>query len=211
MDSCAEYSPLRRRRLPARSLAVFLLTLALSACAPPPVRIDATQAEAGQLERERLIRADTDWAFRGRVALSARGQGGSGRIDWRQSGEDFEVRLTAPVTGQSWRLSRRDGQVSLEGLEGGRREGRDAEALLLDATGWRIPVDAMRQWVRGARAQGFSRLDFDGQGRPALLEQGGWSVEFRDWGRDELPMPGRVIARRGDASVRLIVDAWESR
>ncbi|MFT3805939.1 lipoprotein insertase outer membrane protein LolB [Arenimonas sp.] len=211
MVSCAESSSPRRRIRPANWLAAGLLALLTAACAPPPVRIDTARAEALQAERERSVLAETDWGFSGRVALSARGQGGSGRIEWRQSGEDFDLRLTAPVTGQSWNLSRRSGQVRLEGLEGGVREGRDAEALLLEATGWRIPVDSMRHWVRGARTDGPSRMEFDATGHPALLEQGGWAVEFRDWGRGQPPRPGRLYARQSEATVRLIIDAWTGR
>lgn len=192
-----------------RWLAAFLLALVAAACAPSSTRIDAVQAEARQADREQIIRAKTDWALRGRVALSSRGQGGSGRIDWRQSGEDFELRLTAPVTGQSWLLSRRGDRIRLDGLQGGPREGRDAEAMLLEATGWRIPVDSMREWVRGARGRGEYRLDFDGRGRLSVLEQAGWVVEFRDWDDSEPSMPGRVYARRADATVRLIIEDWE--
>lgn len=204
----AEYSPLRCRFLPVRWLGLGLLSMALAACAPAPARIDAASAESRQLDRERLLGAETQWSFRGRVALSARGQGGSGRIDWRQSGEDFDVRLTAPVTGQSWLLSRRAGRVRLEGLEGGAREGADAEAMLLEATGWRIPIDSMDEWVRGVRSQGASRLEFDDRGHPSLLEQGGWAVEFRNWDGADPPRPGRVYARQADATVRLIIDTW---
>lgn len=66
----------------------------------------------------------------------------------------------------------------------------------------------MRNWVRGARAEGGSRLDFDAEGRPSLLQQRGWTVEFRDWDRSEPPRPGRIYARQGDATVRLVVDEW---
>lgn len=203
----AEHTPLHRR-LPLFFWVLSIL-LALVACAPAPVRIGATQAEAAQVERERLLLGQTNWTLRGRVALSAGRQGGSGRIEWRQQGEDFDLRLTAPVTGKSWLLSRRGARVRLEGMEGGPREGGDAQALLLEATGWRIPVDSLRDWVRGARTRGEGRLDFDAEGRPALLQQGGWAIEFRDWRPGDPSQPGRIYARQGDASVRLVIDAWE--
>ena len=33
-----------------------------------------------------MLAARTDWGFSGRVAYSQAGQGGSARIDWRQTG-----------------------------------------------------------------------------------------------------------------------------
>lgn len=206
MVSRAEHTPLQCR-LPL-FFRVVAVTWALAACAPASLKIDAVQAEAAQAAREQILIAQTQWSLTGRVALSAGGQGGSGRIEWRQQGEDFDLRLTAPVTGKSWLLSRHGGRVRLEGLEGGPREGNDAEVLLFEATGWRIPVDSLRDWVRGARTGAEGRLDFDTEGRPTLLQQGGWAIEFRDWRPGDPPQPGRVYARQGDASVRLVIDAW---
>jgi outer membrane lipoprotein LolB len=99
--------------------------------------------------------------------------------------------------------------VTLEGLEGGARTGTDAEALLQEATGWRIPVGAMAAWARGARASGTaSELGVDALARPALLQQDGWTIEYRAWFEGAPPLPQKVFARQGEASVRLVVDAW---
>jgi outer membrane lipoprotein LolB len=149
-----------------------------------------------------------DWSFSGRVAVSNDGNAGNARIEWTQRGQDFEIRLTAPITGQGWKLRRVGAAVSLEGLEGGVRRGADAEALLQQATGWRIPVAAMSAWVRGQRAGADARLDFSPDGLPATLAEAGWSVEYRAWNREALPMPSKLFARRDTASVRLIIDRW---
>jgi outer membrane lipoprotein LolB len=195
----------------AGRVAAALCLLALSACAPVAPRIPAVADEAAQQAREAALSARTDWAFRGRVAISQGGQGGNAGIRWRQQGADFDIELSAPVTRQSWRLASRAGQVTLAGLEGGELRGTDAEALLLEATGWRIPVAAMASWARGARGRG-SRAEFssDPQGRPATLLQDGWSVEYRSWFPGDPPLPQKVFARQGEAGVRLVVEAWDA-
>jgi outer membrane lipoprotein LolB len=203
---------------PASSpLARFLLACALfallPACAPRVVRTtppaDAERAEAMQLERERTLAADASWSFAGRIALSSGQAGGSGRLDWAQDGADFDVRLSAPVTRQGWRLHRVGERVRLEGLDGGPREGVDAEALLQEATGWRLPIADLPAWVRGVRGNGTqARVEYDADGRLAVLEQSGWRVEYRGWSADPLPMPTKIHARRADASVRLAIESW---
>ena len=101
--------------------------------------------------------------------------------------------------------------MPLEGLEGGTREGDDAEALLLEATGWRIPVTAMAAWARGARAPGARRARQSTRraGRRDSAQQG-WTIEYRGWFAGEPPLPQKVFARQGEASVRLVVDAWDA-
>ncbi len=191
-----------------------LLALWLAACAPVTVRptgsINSERAMAAQVKREAVLAAQSDWSFSGRVALSQGKDGGSGRIDWVQRGADFDIRLAAPITRQSWRLHGHSGEVRLEGLDGGVREGSDAEALLLAATGWRIPVDAMARWVRGARAAGDATLEFDASSRPARLIQQGWDVDYRQFDSAEPGLPTKLFARQGDASVRLVIDRWSA-
>ncbi|KFL37151.1 lipoprotein insertase outer membrane protein LolB [Arenimonas donghaensis] len=186
------------------------LVVAVAACAPAPVR---TRVDAGllaaQAAHEAALLAQPDWQLQGRLAVSAAGEGGSGRIDWVQHGEDFDIRLSAPVTRASWRLQGGPGQARLEGLDGGPLAGSDARELLAQATGWDIPVQALAYWVRGSRAPGPAQIEFGPEGRPALIVQQGWTVEYRDWTTDAAPRPRRVFARRDEASVRLAVDAWE--
>jgi outer membrane lipoprotein LolB len=185
--------------------------LLLAGCAPTPTRPAAVADEAAQTAREAALAQRADWGFRGRVAISQGNNGGNAGIAWHQHGADYEVELSAPITHQSWRLASKSGRVSLSGLDGGEREGSDAEALLLEATGWRIPVAAMSDWARGARGRGsVAEFSSDPEGRPATLLQDGWSIEYRGWFAGDPPLPQRVFARQGEASVRLVVESWDT-
>lgn len=200
-------------------VASLAAAFALAGCAVAPVRAplpplppsQQAAAAARQDAREAALALVPDWRLQGRVALTNGSRGGSGRLEWTQRGAGFEVVLSAPVTRQGWRLAGAPGDAVLEGLEGGPRHGPEAAALLREATGWEIPVDALSRWVRGVRAgSGRARMEFTGDGRLARLEQDGWTLDYADWrpqaGGIELPM--RVTASRDAARVRLIVDAW---
>lgn len=175
-------------------------------------------AMAQQQAREARLQAMPGLSFSGRVALSNGRDSGSGRIDWRQSGDDYEVTLSAPVTRQSWRLTGDAGGARIEGIQGGPREGDDVVALLRDTTGLHVPVGAMAAWASGGRADearfGPAELGFATDGRLVRIEQDGWIVDYLDWqdsvdgaGRP-LRVPRRIDARRGEAEVRLAIDAW---
>ena len=197
---------------------LVLAVLLLGACAGraprealPPL---ATAPGVHQAQREAALALRPDWSLQGRVALSNGRDGGSGRIDWQQQGGHYSVALSAPITRQSWRLSGDPAGARLEGLDGGPRQGADPARLLHEATRWEIPVRALADWVRGLRASaehGPARLAFGADGRLARIEQDGWTIDYTAWqaasGGAELPV--RLNARRGEASVRLVVDRWE--
>ncbi|MCD9086081.1 lipoprotein insertase outer membrane protein LolB [Stenotrophomonas sp. SY1] len=185
----------------------------------PPVAAEVAEvsaaAQAAEQARQAALRAQPDWVLQGRVAISKGRNGGNGRIDWHQQSGQYQVSLAAPVTRQSWQLSGGPGQpVRLDGLEGGPRSGDDAGQVLLQAIGWEIPVEQLQDWVRGLPAEQAGapdHLGFDAEGRPRVLRQFGWQVDYLDWypaeaGRPALPR--RIEAVSGDAKVRLIVDAW---
>ena len=201
----------RRARQSILSI-LLMLALTLAACAPVPVRrgADAALLQA-QAAREALLAATPDWSLTGRIAVSDGHDGGSGRIEWSQHGSDFDIRLSAPVTRQSWRLVRNGSQVRLEGLDGGTREGEDAQALLQQAVGWVVPVDALAAWARGARSGPAATLEFGADGLPALLGEQGWAVEYRSWTPGTTPaLPKKVFASQGASHVRLQVDRWNA-
>jgi outer membrane lipoprotein LolB len=204
------------RWLVAAGMAALIAGCATRApqSALPPVTGDP---QAHQQRREAALAAMPAWALEGRVALSNGRDGGSGRIDWSQDGPaTYTVALSAPVTRQSWRLIGQPSQVRLEGLEGGPREGAEASALLLEATRWQIPVQALSSWVRGLPAEagtlGAASLQFGEDGRLLRLVQGGWVVDYADWkpvAGAPAELPHRLNAVQGEAKVRLIVDRWQ--
>ena len=165
--------------------------------------------ELAQQQRETALGLRSAWEFQGRLAISQAGNGGNARIHWRQDGDHFDISLSAPITSQSWRLLRDGTGVSLLGMDGGTRRGDDAEALLFEATGWRIPIQAMSRWVRGMRAQGPANFSSEPGGLPALINQDGWAVEYRAWVPGTPPLPQKLFASQGQASVRLIIEQWQ--
>ncbi len=171
---------------------------------------DVAAAQARQSIREAWLRGRKEWGFEARVAVSQAGKGGSGRLDWRQQGTQYTASLSAPVTRQSWRLSADDGGARLEGLEGGTRQGSDADLLLREATGWDIPVQTLSDWARGLSEQGSP--EFGPEGQLQALRQAGWNIRYTEWmpaAGEQPAMPRRIEAERGQARVRLVVDRWD--
>jgi len=199
----------------SRLLLLLLPVLLLAACASHRPLAPAAGAGldpvfwATQAAREAELAAQPDWRLRGRAAFADGHESATVQIDWRQRGEAFDIQLQAPVTGRSLRLAGRPGWARLDGLEGGPREAADAEQLLLEATGWALPVAQFPAWVRGMRGAGpVAALAFDAVGRPLGWQQAGWRLEYRDWWPGEPPLPRRLFAERDALTVRIVVSEW---
>lgn len=212
----------------ARPTSLAIACLLLAACtttsrtAPPITVADAEPRQSAHEAAVGLARRDCSapgWRLEGRVAVSNGKDGGSGRIDWTQGDGRYEIVLSAPVTRQGWRLTGGQGVATMDGLEGGPRSGPDADALLREATRWDIPVAALGCWIRGARADadrfGTATLAFNAgaDGRLARLVQDGWTIDYTAWQPATAiapALPQRLVATRGEARVRVIVDAWSA-
>jgi outer membrane lipoprotein LolB len=179
----------------------------LAACAPGPrVLRDAAPGDPDAPRREALA----TWQVTGRIAVSDGRDGGSGRIDWRQDGAAYDITVTAPVAGGSWRLSGDAALAQLDGIDAEPRRDRDAESLLLRELGWHLPVTRIVAWLRGVPGQpGEAGIDAGPDGLPRALREAGWQVEYRAWTEvDGLALPRRLVARRPPFEVRIAVDRW---
>ncbi|HKE48622.1 MAG TPA: lipoprotein insertase outer membrane protein LolB [Rhodanobacteraceae bacterium] len=192
----------------ARTFAACALALLLAACAAPRVKPDAGLL-ARQSERERTLAAQPSWQLAGRLGVANAKDAGSGSLEWRQDGDAFRFSVHAPVTGKTWVLSGDAHRVVLEGLRAQPVEGDDAAALLERELGWHVPVAELSDWVRGARSKGEARIEFNGEGLPAVIEQDGWKIEYPDYDTTrQPPLPRKIFASRGDSRVRLSVSQW---
>ena len=193
----------------SRSTALVAVLLALAGCATPKVKPDADLL-ARQTERERLIAAQPKWQLEGRLGVSDGRDGGSGSLQWHQDGDRYQFSVHAPVTGKTWVLSGDAHRAELKGFREQAIEGDSASALLERELGWHVPVSDLTSWVRGSRAKSEARIEFRGDGLPAVIEQDGWKVEYLDYDSSrQPPLPSRIFASRGDYRVRLAVKQWQ--
>ncbi len=188
------------------------LPLLLAACVPAPaVRVKGDAALMQEQEaRERVLSGTDRWILQGKLGVSDGKEGGSGTLNWTQDGERYEFTVRSPVVGKSFRLSGGPDGALLEGLDGGPLRGPDAESLMLKALGWDVPLRDLRAWVLGLRADsGPAELSFGTDRLPSLLQQDGWSVDYREWdaGRQP-PMPKKVFAEKPPYRVRLSIESW---
>lgn len=195
------------RRL--RPAIAMLIAAALAACAPVRVQ-ESAQTNAAQTAREAKLASNTHWTITAHIGVSDGQDGGSGELVWKQDGDHYDFTVHAPVTGKTWKLSGDASHATLEGVDPQPDNGSNPERLLKDRLGWDVPLSKLGAWARGLRAPGsVAQLQFDAENRPAVIEQDGWKVEYRDWYIDRNPpLPKKLFASRGSAHVRMSIENW---
>ncbi len=197
------------QRCHLRAVAFSAVLVVLAACAP--VRVHETPAAlSAQTARETELAPRSHWIITAHLGVSDGKDGGSGELEWRQDGDHYTFTVHAPVTGRTWKLSGDAGHAVLEGVDPQLTTGNDPERLLRERLGWDVPLADLSAWIRGLRAPGVhADVQYDARNLPAVIEQAGWKVEYRDWFDDRNPpLPRKVYASRGNARVRVAIESW---
>lgn len=186
-----------------RLTLVIVLALLGGCSASPSKPSDPTLAWAAHAER--LTTLDK-WQLRGRLALKNNGEGWHASMAWQQSADEYDIQITGPLGQGSVRLQGNSEVVILDAGNDATTLDNNPESLLERQFGWQVPVASLRYWVTGLPAPGDEQHQLDEFGRLSQLEQRGWSIRFLDYQAQQLPR--KLVATRGDATVRLIITEW---
>jgi len=196
---------------------VVLLSLGvamLSACAGLKPYLYGPTGEPPKGAWDRHLVAVTglrNWNFDGRLALSRGKEGWSARLNWRQQGEHYRLRLQAPLGQGIFELSGVPGKVRITTAEGKQYQAARADDLMQQSLGWTVPVTGLGYWVRGIPQpdQRYRRISLDAQGRMTDLDQAGWRISvlrYQEVGKYSLPK--KIFMVNDSLKIRLLIDDW---
>jgi outer membrane lipoprotein LolB len=191
--------------------------LTLSACAAlrttshyPPL---SPQQQSTLALRQQSLADVSSWVFSGRLSLKTADDAWTGKLRWRQDGEQFRLHFSAP-TGQGavQLMSNPQFGVEMRTAKGAVQYADDAETLLYDHTGWRLPVSGLRLWVVGLPqgAEKISQLLFDDQGRIESLQQYQWHIHYLQYRRiNGHDLPRKIHLQNAKLNLRIVIDQWD--
>lgn len=186
-----------------------LVACCLYGCAQTPV---ALAPQASWESRNSALAALRNWDLQGRIALRAGARSGAGSLHWAQRGDSYHIRLIAPLSTGVYDLYGDGAEVTLRTPDQKLLQAQDAQTLMQQTLGWRLPVSGLGYWVKGlpAPAPQADKLDLDETNRLRALVQDGWSISYQDYAADTgTALPSRLELRAGSLRVRLSVQAWK--
>lgn len=160
--------------------------------------------------RQAVLAALPEWAFTGRIGVSAGTEGFNGKIRWNQVKNGFSATVSGPLGIGAIRINGDGGHVTVIDKDGQEIELSNPEEDLRSMYGWTIPVTSLRYWALGIPdPAGPAVTELGDNGQLVRLEQRNWRVSISQYraGGGQL-MPRRITAVNGDAKVRLVIDHW---
>jgi len=207
-------SPLVRARAACAALTALLAGALVAGCAVrEPLEtapLPASALAADWPSRREQLRALDRFALAGRVAVAAGEQGFSAGLRWQQRGERAAIVLEGPFGVGALAIDIDGDALRVTTGRGDRYEGAAARAALEQQLGFELPLAELRYWVRGLPASADAEQSVDA-GMPRLLQlrEQGWQIDYAEYQAAPFDyQPRRLVARKGDARVRLIVERW---
>ena len=198
------------KKLVVRSSLVALLIL-VSACKPIWYKPPDTPEALWQLRAQKLATL-TNWAIKGRTAVTQGNEGWNAGISWSEQQDQYQIRLVGPFAQGGVMLTGDKQRVVLTMANGEQISSTSPETLLQEHMGVRMPVSALRDWVRGLpyQKQPVDVMELDAEGRITYLKQQDWEVEIlRYVPFEQYYMPAKIFIKHPDLSLRLIIRDWE--
>ena len=152
----------------------------------------------------------SQWVARGRIALTAQGEGGSGSFVWQQRSERTELTVRGPLGAGGFKVTSDGATLRVEDGSGQAIDGDAAREAVERQLGVALPLAEFRYWMLGVPAPESHGPAQQATGPVRGFTQSGWVVAY-DSHQPAGPwsLPARMSARTGDARVRIVVDTWE--
>lgn len=185
-----------------RSILV-VLALALGAgCASPPALMRPVDSVLF-----RPVAAHFDVA--GRLAARNGDAAVSGRFTWQHGPRSDRWDFFSPLGQVVARLSNADGTATLT-LPDGTQYVEPVAPLLSRMLGMEVPVSALPRWLQAGVVAREDVREVDAVGRPRRIVEQGWQIRYPGYASDDPDALPRIIElSRGDAHLKLILDAWQ--
>lgn len=192
---------------PARAFAAaacLLAALLATGCATvPPTGPQGTGRTADPAEL-------TQWMAKGRIALTASGEGGSGSFVWQQRSERTELTVRGPLGAGGLRIVTDGTVLEVEDGSGLPLDGDAARAAIEKRLGLRLPLTQFRFWMLGVPAPGAGAEAVPGTAGGTSFAQDGWIVAYEAFqSAGPWSLPSRLTASTPEARVRIVIDDWQ--
>lgn len=195
---------------------LFLSALLLTACTAPAPRPADAELEQRWAAHSRLLQQISSWELRARFAVRTEAQGGQATLVWQRTPEQQRIALQGPLGRGMVRVTQDAQGARLLDAEQREFSAANAEALLWQYTGWRLPVSHLEWWVRGLPVPELvSSQTLDASGRLQTLHQQGWDLTYSGYTPVAgITLPGHITLVRAASvrepamEVRFVIERW---
>ena len=175
-------------------------------------RAVADPAAAWLARRQQLANADS-WSVYGKLAMRSETDAWSATLQWRQTGDEFRIRLSGPFGAGALQIEGDAEGVQLRTADGRIAQASSPEELLYQHMGWSLPLSGMRYWILGRTAPQddvpAEQITVDEAGRVMRFEQSDWRVGYPAYQDvDGFSMPRKATLDSDRVKGNVLITRW---
>ena len=198
------------RRLLSPSLVLLTCSILVS-CAT--VKQQVLTEPAGWITEQQQRQQIKIWEIRGRLGVQTESNGGSMDIIWKQSDEEFSIRLIAPLGAGTYLIQGDNEVADIRFPDGQKKVVNNIDEVFSSALEIELPANAVKDWIRGLPAKSLSveSISWNEQGLINRIKQSGWNVEMKKYTGNDILLPHAIYLSRDDndeLDVRLVLRQW---
>jgi outer membrane lipoprotein LolB len=192
-------------------LAVCLLCLIVASCAT--VKEQVVTEPAGWVAEQQIRQQITAWEIRGRLGVQTESNGGTLDIIWKQSDDDYSIRLIAPLGAGTYLVQGDTGFAEIRFPDGEKKIVNNVNDVFASTLEVDLPVSALKDWIRGLPAKTLSveEINWNEQGLLYKIKQSGWNIEMKKYSGKKILLPHVIFLSRDDnveLDIRLLLRQW---
>lgn len=195
------------------ALSALTLIFLLTSCVTPPQPTVNLNSSAHQLS----LTQQNHWLIKGKLGFkSSENKNQSANFRWKQTPNQYKLNFFAPIIGTSLlnMQGNKDG-VSLIS-DGKTYQDSDPSRLIWRVTGWQIPVEKLRFWIKGQHQNNDQVLTSE-QGwvkqlQPACDNCANWLINYDNYKLvDDIWLPHKVVLHNSHNNSQLLIkiNQWD--
>lgn len=161
------------------------------------------------LERQRSLNSLSGWEAKAKVG-SGKVLAFSGRVQWVQRQEQFDIKASGPFGAGATRISGSPRQVSIVTAKES-VSSYQPEALLAKRTGIQLPLANIDSWALGLPGpQSRASYELDDCNRISSLVQNGWQIDYANYAQfSGYELPSNTVMTDGRVTLKLALIEWQ--
>jgi outer membrane lipoprotein LolB len=148
-----------------------------------------------------------NWEVAGKIGITTPKESVAGFIQWQQTGEQFDVYVSGPLSVGSTRITGNSNNISI--TQGGKTShGIDPQALIYEQLGWHFPIQNLPYWIKGLAAPNSkASVSKDSNGRVNKLSQDKWLVTYPRY-NEYYEQPSKIKISKGQWKFLIVIKNW---
>jgi len=119
-----------------------------------------------------------NWEVAGKIAIrETNGKSNTQLFNWRQNSANYAIFLSNTMGQTQLTIAGNASKAIAQQADGKTYQARTAEELLLDLTGWELPIHRIQQWLRGELSDQETQHIYGEDGLIAFSSQG-WDISL---------------------------------